>query len=96
MESLESIQPVQSVRDGAKPVCTFHPALSTGLTPAPALVTVGLEIQRLTEIGEELEIDFENELFINHTRGITREYSSLPDALREIVALGGKAGAFPP
>jgi hypothetical protein len=42
--------------------------------------------------GDELEVDFENGLFVNHTRSITREYPPLPEALREIVEVGGNTG----
>ena len=38
------------------------------------------------------EVDFQNGLFVNHTRGITREYPPLPDQLREIVEVGGNTG----
>jgi 3-isopropylmalate/(R)-2-methylmalate dehydratase small subunit len=40
----------------------------------------------------ELEVDFRNGFFINHTRDIRREYPPLPDGLLEIVALGGNTG----
>ncbi len=42
--------------------------------------------------GDELEVDFRNGFFINHTRGIRREYPPIPDGLQEIVALGGNTG----
>ena len=35
---------------------------------------------------------FRTVFFVNHTRGITREYPPLPDALREIVEVGGNTG----
>ena len=44
------------------------------------------------DMGDELEVDFRNGFFINHTRDIRREYPPLPDSLMEIVALGGNAG----
>ncbi|MCC7483560.1 MAG: hypothetical protein IT529_01100 [Burkholderiales bacterium] len=44
------------------------------------------------ETGDELEVDFSTGLFVNHTRGVTREYPPLPQALREMVALGGTSG----
>jgi len=44
------------------------------------------------ETGDELEVDFDSGLFINHTRGTRREYPPLADSLKEIVALGGNTG----
>ena len=44
------------------------------------------------ESGDELEVDFRNGFFINHTRDIRREYPPIPDGLLELVALGGNAG----
>ena len=46
----------------------------------------------LCDTGDELEVDFSTGLFINRTRGITREYPPLPETLRELVRLGGNAG----
>jgi 3-isopropylmalate/(R)-2-methylmalate dehydratase small subunit len=46
----------------------------------------------LCETGDELEVDFQTGQFINHSRDIRKEYPPLPDALQEIVALGGNAG----
>ena len=42
--------------------------------------------------GDELEVDFRNGFFINHTRDIRREYPPIPDTLLEVVQLGGNAG----
>jgi 3-isopropylmalate/(R)-2-methylmalate dehydratase small subunit len=62
---------------------------------------VGLGVRVLTDCpsateicdtGDDLEVDFQNGLFVNHSRGITREYPPLPDQLREIVELGGNTG----
>jgi 3-isopropylmalate/(R)-2-methylmalate dehydratase small subunit len=44
------------------------------------------------ETGDELEVDFDSGMFINHTRGTRREYPPLADSLKEIVALGGNTG----
>jgi len=46
----------------------------------------------MCDTGDELEVDFRNGFFINHTRNITREYPPVPDALQDIVELGGNAG----
>ena len=62
---------------------------------------VGLGVRVLTDCpgateicatGDEIEVDFRDGLFVNHTRGITREYPPLPDQLREIVEVGGNTG----
>ncbi len=42
--------------------------------------------------GDELEVDFRNGYFINHTRGVRREYPPIPDSLLELVELGGSIG----
>jgi 3-isopropylmalate/(R)-2-methylmalate dehydratase small subunit len=44
------------------------------------------------ETGDELEVDFDRGMFINHTRGTRREYPPLADSLKEIIALGGNTG----
>jgi 3-isopropylmalate/(R)-2-methylmalate dehydratase small subunit len=64
-----------------------------------ACVGVGLRVMSdcpsvtdLCETGDELDVDFSTGLFINSTRGITREFPPLPDALRDLVRLGGNSG----
>ena len=42
--------------------------------------------------GDQLEVDFRNGFFINHTMNIRREYPPIPDGLIETVALGGNSG----
>jgi len=46
----------------------------------------------LCATGDELEVDFQRGLFVNHARGIRQQYDPLPDALQDIVALGGNVG----
>jgi 3-isopropylmalate/(R)-2-methylmalate dehydratase small subunit len=46
----------------------------------------------MCETGDDLEVDFRNGFFINHTRDIRREYPPIPDALLETVELGGNTG----
>ena len=46
----------------------------------------------ICDTGDELEVDFRNGFFINHTRDIRREYPPIPDGLLEVVALGGNTG----
>ena len=44
------------------------------------------------ETGDELEVDFAAGRFVNRTRAIERQFRPLPEALREIVAVGGNVG----
>ncbi len=46
----------------------------------------------ICDTGDELEVDFRNGFFINHTRNVRREYPPIPDGLLEVVALGGNTG----
>jgi 3-isopropylmalate/(R)-2-methylmalate dehydratase small subunit len=43
----------------------------------------------LCETGDEIEVDFLSGRFSNHTRGGTADFPAVPEALREIVLLGG-------
>lgn len=46
----------------------------------------------LVEDGDMLEVDFSTGAFHNRTRDIRRNFAPIPDALRELVALGGTTG----
>jgi 3-isopropylmalate/(R)-2-methylmalate dehydratase small subunit len=46
----------------------------------------------LCETGDELEVDFRDGFFINRTKDISREFPPVPEALQEIIALGGNTG----
>lgn len=70
------------------PFLAYRAAIGEGLrvlTDCPA-------VTEICESGDELEVDFRNGLFVNRTRGISREYPPMPEALMEIVALGGNSG----
>jgi len=70
------------------PFLAYRAAIGEGLrvlTDCPA-------VTEICDTGDELEVDYRNGFFINHTRNITREYPPMPDALMEIVELGGNAG----
>jgi len=70
------------------PFLAYRAAIGEGLrvlTDCPAVTDV-------CETGDELEVDFRNGLFVNRTRGLSREYPPMPEALMEIVVLGGNAG----
>ena len=70
------------------PFLAYRAAVGAGVRVLTDCINVG----DICATGDELEVDFENGLFVNHTRGITREYPPLPDALREIVEVGGNTG----
>jgi 3-isopropylmalate/(R)-2-methylmalate dehydratase small subunit len=70
------------------PFLGYRAALGCGLKVMSDCVNV-LDI---CESGDELEVDFRNGFFINHTSGGRREYPPIPDGLLEIVALGGNTG----
>ena len=70
------------------PFLAYRAAVGAGVR----VLTDCINVTEMCESGDELEVDFENGFFINHTRSITREYPPLPDALREIVEVGGNTG----
>lgn len=67
------------------PFLAYRAAVGIGLR----VLTECVGATEICDTGDELEVNFEDGLFVNHTRAITREYPPLPDALREIVAVGG-------
>jgi 3-isopropylmalate/(R)-2-methylmalate dehydratase small subunit len=70
------------------PFLAYRAAIGVGLRT----LTDCVAITDCCETGDELEVDFGTGLFVNRTRDITREYPPLPDALRELVRLGGTSG----
>ena len=46
----------------------------------------------LVEDGDEVEVDFSTGAFANKSRNITRSFDPIPDALRELVEVGGTSG----
>ena len=70
------------------PFLAYRAAVGAGVRVLTDCFNVG----DMCATGDELEVDFQNGFFINHTRGLTREYPPLPDALREIVEVGGNTG----
>ncbi|HXV09503.1 MAG TPA: hypothetical protein VD839_01730 [Burkholderiales bacterium] len=70
------------------PFLAYRAAIGEGLrvlTDCPA-------VTEICESGDELEVDFRNGLFVNRTRGVSREYPPMPEALMDIVAVGGNSG----
>jgi 3-isopropylmalate/(R)-2-methylmalate dehydratase small subunit len=50
------------------------------------------DLLQLCESGDDLEVDFRSGRFHNHTRHIERIFSPIPQALQDIVRLGGNFG----
>ena len=70
------------------PYLAYRAAIGCGLR-----VLAGCRgVTELCETGDELEVDFRGGRFIDRTRDIRKEYPPLPEALQEIVALGGNTG----
>lgn len=70
------------------PFLAYRAAIGCGLR----VMTDCVGVTEMCDTGDDLEVDFRNGLFVNHTRGITREYPPISDSLLEIVELGGNAG----
>jgi len=70
------------------PFLAYRAAIGCGLR----VMTDCVAATEMCESGDELEVDFRDGFFINHTRSITREYPPIPDSLRDIVELGGNTG----
>ena len=70
------------------PFLAYRAAVGMGVP----VLTDCVNVSEMCEMGDELEVDFQNGFFINHTRATTREYPPMPDALREIVEVGGNTG----
>jgi 3-isopropylmalate/(R)-2-methylmalate dehydratase small subunit len=70
------------------PFLAYRAAIGCGVRT----LTDCVNATELCETGDEIEVDFRNGFLVNHTRDIRREYPPLPDALQEIVELGGNAG----
>ncbi len=70
------------------PFLAYRAAIGCGLR----VMTDCIAATDICDTGDELEVDFRNGLFVNHTRNLTREYPPIPDGLTEIIELGGNAG----
>jgi 3-isopropylmalate/(R)-2-methylmalate dehydratase small subunit len=70
------------------PFLAYRAAIGCGLP----VMTDCANASDICASGDELEVDFRNGWFINHTRNIRREYPPLPESLQDIVALGGNRG----
>ena len=70
------------------PFLAYRAAIGVGL---PVMIDC-VNVTEMCETGDELEVDFRNGMYINHTKDIRREYPPIPDSLLDIVELGGNAG----
>jgi 3-isopropylmalate/(R)-2-methylmalate dehydratase small subunit len=70
------------------PYLAYRAAVGMGVRVLNDCFNVG----EICDTGDELEVDFRSGFFVNHTRCVTREYPPLPDALRDIVEVGGNSG----
>jgi 3-isopropylmalate/(R)-2-methylmalate dehydratase small subunit len=70
------------------PYLAYRAAIGCGVR----VLTGCADITGLCETGDELEVDFRSGRFVNHTRGRSRDCPPLPEALQEIVAVGGNTG----
>ena len=70
------------------PFNSYRAAVSQGLL----LMNGCSGVTNLVEDGDSLEIDFHTGDFTNHTRGVHKTYSPLPESLQEMIALGGTKG----
>ncbi|MFM8555150.1 MAG: 3-isopropylmalate dehydratase [Betaproteobacteria bacterium] len=46
-------------------------------------------VSEMVETGDDIEADFKSGLFVNHTRGLSREFPPLEAQLLDIIAIGG-------
>jgi 3-isopropylmalate/(R)-2-methylmalate dehydratase small subunit len=70
------------------PYLAYRAAIGCGLR----VLTDCAGVTEACATGDELEVDFASGLFLNRSRGIEQRFSPMPEALREIVALGGNTG----
>jgi 3-isopropylmalate/(R)-2-methylmalate dehydratase small subunit len=70
------------------PFLAYRAAVGCGVR----VMTDCVNVSDMCETGDELEVDFRNGFFVNHTRNTQREYPPVPETLLELIALGGNAG----
>ncbi|HYC45559.1 MAG TPA: hypothetical protein VED01_08725 [Burkholderiales bacterium] len=70
------------------PFLAYRAAVGCGLR----VMTDCVNATDICETGDALEVDFRDGWFVNHTRGIRREYPPVPDGLLELIELGGNTG----
>lgn len=83
-------------------VSALEPQVALQGSPANAVdVRIGFTfmtgcagILDLVDGGEEVQIDFQSGAFTNHTRGIQREFTPLPERALEIIRMDGTEGVL--
>ncbi len=70
------------------PFLAYRAALGVGLR----VLDTCPGILELVEDGDEIECDFSTGAFVNRTRKTQRTFDPIPEALRELVSLGGTSG----
>ena len=70
------------------PYLAYRAAIGCGVR----VLTDCAGISDLCASGDALEVDFQSGRFVNHTRGLEGTFSAMPEALQEIVAVGGNVG----
>jgi 3-isopropylmalate/(R)-2-methylmalate dehydratase small subunit len=70
------------------PYLAYRAAIGCGVR----VLTDCAGILDLCETGNELEVDFQSGRFENRTRGLQKRFPPLPEALQEIVEVGGNVG----
>lgn len=63
----------------------YREAIGVGLP----VLTDCAGVTTLCESGDRLAVDFASGRFTNETRGVIRDFAPVPEALREVIALGG-------
>lgn len=72
------------------PFLAYRSAVGSGLP----ILSDCVDVTKLVDEGDHLEVDFLTGQFINHTSGVERQFNPLPDGLRQMVALGGTTGVL--
>jgi 3-isopropylmalate/(R)-2-methylmalate dehydratase small subunit len=64
---------------------SFRNAVNAGVP----FLTNCAEVTALVETGDEIEVDFQRGRFVNHARGVSRDFQPLEAQLLDIIAIGG-------
>jgi 3-isopropylmalate/(R)-2-methylmalate dehydratase small subunit len=72
------------------PYNTYRALIGLGFTFMTGCAGIGA----LVEDGDDVEIDFRSGRFVNHARGIEREFKPLPERALDIIRMGGTRGVL--
>jgi 3-isopropylmalate/(R)-2-methylmalate dehydratase small subunit len=67
------------------PFLAYREAIGLGLP----VLTDCTDVTKVCETGDDIEVDYSVGLLVNHTRGTSYQYPPVPQALRELVEIGG-------